>query len=237
MGDITRIRTLTAHLRTAILAGRYPPGMHLSEYALARELDASRTPIHNALAALQQEDLVVYREHRGYAVRSLTYDEVQARLRVRATMEGLAARIVANQGLQVSERLELKGAHAECLDIATRHPIPRGADMTQYLQAVERFYHCLRHATGNQLLLDTIGRSQYFPVRNDDGTGAVWVEHETYVTRQIPALIIPHANLDRTRILDAIAEGNGVRAETLTREHMFTISQGIEKLARHVYGA
>jgi GntR family transcriptional regulator of vanillate catabolism len=234
MAEATRFKELTEQIKQAILRGVYPPGAHLSEYALAETFAASRTPVRNALANLHLEDLVEYRQHRGYTVRVMSHPVIQARLRVRAAMEGLAARILAAQGIAAPQRLQLKGAHAECQEIAARHPVPRGAEMERYLVAVDRFYQCLRESTGNRLLIETIERSRLFPIRTPEGPR--WVEHESFVTRRIPALIIPNANLDRARILDAIDEGNGVRAETLLREHMFAISQGLVKLSRQIEG-
>jgi len=232
MADTTRLRELTEQIKRAIFEGEYPPGAHLSEYALAETFGASRTPVRNALANLHLEDLVEYREHRGYAVRAMSYAEIQARLRVRAAMEGLAARILAAEGISAANRLQLKGAHAECQEIATRQPVPRGAEMERYLSAVDRFYQCLREATGNRLLIETIERSRFFPIHTPEGPR--WVEHESFVTSRIPALIIANANLDRARILDAIDDGNGVRAETLIREHIFAISQGLDQLSRQI---
>lgn len=232
MSTLIRGGTLTEQIRLLIFQGAYPPKQHLSEYALSEELSASRTRIRNALSSLELEDLVIYKENRGYFVRSMTYLDIQSRLRVRAAMEGLAARIVASHGISESNNQLLRSADAECQKITSTHNIPRGADMDRYLEAVQRFYGTLRKAANNPLLSDTIKRSLYFPVLNNDRVN--WVEHEAFVTRQIPALIISSANLDRTRILDAISEGNGIRAETLMREHIFSVSQGIEKLRRQL---
>ncbi|HVL57743.1 MAG TPA: GntR family transcriptional regulator [Burkholderiaceae bacterium] len=218
---------LAAAIRAAIQEGELSPGSHLSEFALAQRFRASRTPVRNALSLLAAEDLVIFRPNRGYVVRSMSAAEIQGRLRVRAAMEGLAARIVAVRGLTHAERVQLRGALAECADVAAKPDIdPESID--RYLQSVAQFHQVLRQGCGNALLCETIERSQRFPY--DGGAGVRWVEHEALVSSKTPVPIIPAAVLDRHRIYDAIEERNGMRAETLLREHMFMISQGLAAL-------
>lgn len=220
---------LAQRIRAQIHEGGHPPGAHLSEYALADAFGTSRTPVRHALQLLAQEDLVVYREHRGYVVREMSPHEVQARLRVRAAMEGLAARVVAARGLTVTERALIRGCLAECRDMSPRLPDPTA--LARYLDAVRAFHEVLRHGANNALLAQTIARSLYFPF-TDPQSGAVrWVEHEALVTARLGERIVPAAVIDRGRIVEAMEEGNGQRAEALLREHMFSISRAVEELA------
>jgi len=227
---------LAEQLRTAIHTGELPPDTHLSEYALAAQFRTSRTPIRHALNLLSGEDLVIYREHRGYIVRSMTLAEVQGRLRVRATMEGLAARIVATRGLTAVERTLLRGALAQCHDLTAMSSWEEPM-MTRYLAGVEQFHTVLRRGANNQLLTQTIERSLRFPYRSAHDARVQWVEHEELVTRLLPQGIVPAANLDRARILDAIEERNGTRAEALIRERMFSVSQAIDQIPGTMAGS
>lgn len=224
---VTRTQGLLARIREAIFAGEFPPGSHLSEYALAERFESSRTPVRNALAGLAVEDLVVYRENRGYVVRDMTRSTVLSRLRVRAAMEGLAARLVAVRPLTDVERATLRGTLAECQE-AARNPTLSPGDCDRYMRSVNVFHEVLRRGADSSLLTETIRRALHFPVRR---TGrVVWVEHEEFVVRNGFRRAVNSGVVDRARIVDAIEEGDGIRAETLTREHMFTISQGIEAL-------
>lgn len=227
MDNPTRTQDLFQRIRAAIFEGEFEPGAHLSEYALAERFETSRTPVRNALAGLAAQDLVTYRENRGYVVREMTRADVLSRLRVRAAMEGLAARLVAIRPLADAERATLRGALSECQE-TTRNGVLAPADCDRYIGAVNVFHAVLRRGAGVELLTETIQRSMYFPFRGRERI--VWVEHEEFVVRNGFARGVNSGTVDRARIIDAIQEGNGARAETLTREHMFTVSLGLEAL-------
>lgn len=214
-------------IRQAIRCGSPPPGGHLSEYELARRYDTSRTPVRHALTLLALQDLVVYREHRGYFVREMDSSEIQGRLRIRAAMEGLAARIVASRGVTAAERSQLRAALAECVEAGAA---PMNADrFARYMRAVDQFHEVLRTGADNPLLSETIRRAIDIPFRFANGRTR-WIEHERLAAWAAPLRIIPAANLDRARVLDAIEERNGPRAESMIREHLFSVSQTIALL-------
>lgn len=85
------------NLRRALLEGRYAPGDRLVERKLAAELGVSRTPVREALRALEQEGLVYHMPHSGAVVARLDSQEVQEIYRIRAVLEGLAARMAAER--------------------------------------------------------------------------------------------------------------------------------------------
>ena len=55
-----------------IVENEYPPGFMLNELSLHSELNISRTPIHNAMVRLQQEDLVEILPKKGIRVTDIT---------------------------------------------------------------------------------------------------------------------------------------------------------------------
>ena len=73
--------TLKTHvynaLRSAIITGRYKPGMRLNESQLARDFNISRIPIREALMQLQEHGLVMNHERRGMFVTVLSPEDVQ----------------------------------------------------------------------------------------------------------------------------------------------------------------
>ena len=92
-----RERTLQA-LRAAITTGRYRPGDHLGEGELATHLGVSRGTVRQALWHLQQEGLVTAGHRAMLRVNTLTPGEVRELFRVRAALEGLAARQIVSSG-------------------------------------------------------------------------------------------------------------------------------------------
>ena len=82
-------------LRRAILTGRHQPGERLIEEQLSEEMGVSRVPIREALRALAAEGLVSVQPRRGATVAEITGEVARDLVEVRATLEGLNARLAA----------------------------------------------------------------------------------------------------------------------------------------------
>ena len=82
-------------IRAAILEGVYAPGEELPEVALAEQLGLSRTPIREALLALQAAGLVETVRGRTARVRERTLDELMDAYELRAEVEAYTARRAA----------------------------------------------------------------------------------------------------------------------------------------------
>jgi DNA-binding GntR family transcriptional regulator len=82
-------------MKNNILAGIYKPGEKLTETFLANELEVSRTPIRDALLRLEAEGLVSLTPHKGIMVTKLTKKDVQDYYQIRTVLEGLAAKLAA----------------------------------------------------------------------------------------------------------------------------------------------
>src|SRR4051812_43251817 len=64
-------------LRIMLLDHTIPPGQRINIDSIARELDVSQTPVREALARLEADDLVVKQPLRGYsATELLTSDQI-----------------------------------------------------------------------------------------------------------------------------------------------------------------
>jgi len=85
------------YLRDAIISRKLPAGGHMVEDDLARNLNASRTPVREALRKLESEGLVKHHRRRGVEVRQLTSKEAADIFDVCMILEGYAARLVAEQ--------------------------------------------------------------------------------------------------------------------------------------------
>lgn len=82
-------------LRRSILTNRRRPGERLVEESLSEELGVSRIPIREALRALAAEGLVEVQPRRGAAVANVSPEVARDLVEVRATLEGLNARLAA----------------------------------------------------------------------------------------------------------------------------------------------
>lgn len=202
-------------LRDMILQGELPSGERLTEAGLAERLGISRTPIRQSLPALAKEGLLVATGKRGFAVRSFTPQECLDAIRLRAALEGLAARAIAERGAA----LELLGRFEECLEegdaiFAKRYVVEH--DETRYGAMNECFHALLFEGAGNPLLSELAERCRVVPfvspatIAFDKGDLTSVYDFLSYAHRQHHAIV------------EAIRAGDGGRAEFLLREHAVT---------------
>src|SRR3984893_12266335 len=105
-----------------IVGGELPPGQHMVETDLARQLGVSRQPIREALHRMEAEGWVDLRPSQGAFVHVPTDSEVDELLDVRALLEAETARLAARAAgpAQVARLREIcaEGQQAaECEDL------------------------------------------------------------------------------------------------------------------------
>lgn len=81
------------NIRTAILEGKLKPGEKITIERVADELGISRTPVREALKALETDSMVRLIPHRGAVVEPFAWQEIQHRFAIRAMLEGYAAEL------------------------------------------------------------------------------------------------------------------------------------------------
>ncbi len=162
-------------IRAAILSGHFKPGDRLIEDRLAEEFGVSRNPIREAIRTLASEGLIEVTARRGAIVASLTPQEFQELLEVRATLEGANARLAARRRdpavLAQLEAILVRGTEA----IAAG----KAADLPDLNDA---FHAGLAQASHNRLLADLMRtlRDRSAPVFRGFGIDfarATWAEH------------------------------------------------------------
>lgn len=84
-------------LRDDIVSGELTPGMRLVETSLAKEYNLSRGTIRIALHQLGSEGLVTQVPYAGWSVSMLNDQDIWELYTLRATLEGLAARLAAER--------------------------------------------------------------------------------------------------------------------------------------------
>jgi DNA-binding GntR family transcriptional regulator len=99
-------------LRTAILRGEIPAGATTSQAALAKELDAGRTPLREALRMLQREGLVISEPNRRVRIAELSGEDAEELYIMRISLEAVAIRITVPT-LQSADFAALEGYMAQ----------------------------------------------------------------------------------------------------------------------------
>lgn len=130
-------------LRSAIVSGYFHPGSRLFEQELAREMGVSRTPVREALKRLELERLVTTHPHKGTVVTEFSLEEILEFYKVRACLEGLAAKLVAEKGVDTQS---LEAYLREAREKARAEDIEGIAEMNN------RFHMLLYEMSGNRFL-------------------------------------------------------------------------------------
>jgi phosphonate utilization transcriptional regulator len=91
-----------------ILGGELPPGAKLTEAALSERLGVSRGPIREAFRRLEEAGLVRQEKNRGVFVRDIALDEAAEIYDLRAAMDELAGRRLA-QSMTAEQSRALRG--------------------------------------------------------------------------------------------------------------------------------
>jgi DNA-binding GntR family transcriptional regulator len=185
-------------LRTDIIHGRIRPNTRLIAADIAETLEISRTPVREALQLLASEGLVVPAK-RGYMVREHTVDEVREIYEVRAALESMAARLVAERATREQlEAIEAIGAH--------RRSAARDSRAT-LVELNATFHGAIVDAAGNRRLASINQRnSEHF------------FNHriaELYTQEEASVAVDGHA-----RIMRAIKKHDGEAAAAAARDHV-----------------
>ena len=194
---------VVAALRERILGGSVPPGERLVEGRLSEELGVSRMPVREALRKLAAEGLVTIEPRRGATVTSFSGEQVRELVEVRATLEGLNAKLAAKrhdpaQIAQLERILEEGARLAESGDIAA----------TTLMN--QRFHDALGNIAANSVLQDIMRSLRdrtallFAPINRVRGKQN-WEEHAA--------------------ILRAVIKGDAELASLLATRHVYNAAQ------------
>ncbi|MBI3049420.1 MAG: GntR family transcriptional regulator [Acidobacteria bacterium] len=193
----------TTQLRNAILSGSLPPGARLRQVDLATRFGVSRMPVRQALLALEQEGLVKIDAWRGSIVAPLDADTIRDMYAVRAILERLVAKTLA-------ERKTLDITALRKVIVAGRRATAQG-DYSRLIDLDVKFHTQLYEAFGNRALLEImhgvwthIRRIMAMMLRLVEYRSRLWDEHDA--------------------ILSAIEAGDPDRAGALAEGHINNVA-------------
>ncbi|MBB5704492.1 DNA-binding GntR family transcriptional regulator [Ochrobactrum daejeonense] len=136
-------------IREDILNGNLAPGHRLVESSLTEAYGVSRTVVREALRQLESEHLIRVLPNIGPAVTVLTEAEIKAIYVVRASLEGLAAKLFA-----------LNATSAQCaglIDLRNRLDSNYRHGNVEQREAIKaEFYTRLLEGGGNPILTDNL---------------------------------------------------------------------------------
>ena len=145
---VQRSKNLTeqvhAVIKQRITSGYYAQGDRLVERTLAEEFDVSKTPVREALAQLEREKLVIRIPDRGIEVRTLSLEEMEYILDLRALLEGFFTRKAATR-MTESDLKELRDVLAEAAQAVEE------CNYEKYKEKDIQFHRIIRNRSGNAI--------------------------------------------------------------------------------------
>ncbi len=204
---------IAARLSERIVSGAYAPGQRILEQVVAAEFAVSRGPVREALRLLEKEGLVIILARRGAQVTNPTIAEVNEIFDIRAMLNGLRDRMMAESAQR--ERL-LPLLEQEIAKLAASAAL----DGIEYIDTVLRLNRLLTLAADNRRLQTILGSLAVQTVRYTR-LGLSTSERRQQSVRHWQQL------------LRAIRDGDGDAAERIARQRVLdSRDAAIEQLLR-----
>lgn len=204
--------SVVATLRQLIVNGRLAAGERLAEIPVAQSLGVSRTPVRLAFRALEQEGLLSRTGKRGYVVRRFSEADVRTAIEVRGTLEGLAARHLAERGMAQGTRATLAACIAEgAALLAKGHLVEE--DIGRWSRLNKGYHDAIVDAGESRVIADAIARNNHLPFASADSI----VLDRAALPAEYEKLRI--AQMQHVLVFDALERRESARVEMLMREH------------------
>jgi DNA-binding GntR family transcriptional regulator len=139
-------------LRHEILTLALTPGRVLVEGGLARRFAASKTPVREALACLEQDGLVEALPRRGYLVTPITVRDLHELFELRAALEGAAAELAATR-ITADELRRLERL------LVPPQTLVAGRVLRRFLDRNRQFHLVIARASRNERLARLVART------------------------------------------------------------------------------
>jgi GntR family transcriptional regulator of vanillate catabolism len=212
MNTVSDPGSVVATLRQQIISGRLPAGTRVAEIPLAEALGVSRTPVRLAFRALEQEGLLEKAGKRGFVVRRFSEADVRLAIEVRGTLEGLAARHLAERGMTDAVRAALAQAVADGEAVLAKGHMVED-DIARWSALNRRFHDAIVQAHDSHVIADAIARNNHLPFASADSIALDPADLGTEYRK------LRVAQLHHELVFDALQRREPARVEMLMREH------------------
>ena len=186
-------------IRERITTLELAPGAPINEQQLAAELEMGLVPVREALKLLAYENLVVITPRHGMYVADVNVPDLEQVSEMRLTLEGLSARLAAKRATP-DDLVVLEALRQEQAGTAA-------GDSRRLIAVDHKFHQAVARAAHNKYLADSLERLFGLSQR-------LW-----YLA--LPRLeTLPSAVEKHLELVEAIANGDGDRAEEIMRQHV-----------------
>lgn len=193
---VERVRT---RIVNEIVSGRFRPGDRLREVEIAQLLGVSRTPIREAVRALEAEGLISIEPRQGFVIAKLTRVQISALFEYRETLEGLATEVAAAK--VTDDDL------ARLAEILQEEDSADADDLEKLVRCNVDFHATIYKSTGNRFLIQSL-ESLRTSLALVPGTALIYKKRQKDVAKE-------HRN-----ILGALEARSGSKARSAAVYHV-----------------
>lgn len=207
-------------IREMILQGELSPGQRVREVELAGKLGVSRTPIRESLPILAREGVLTQLDTRGFVVRAFAPEEIMDAIDVRGVLEGLAARMIAEQGPPRRLVQLLHESLREGDEIFSKGNLVE-SDEARYGEMNKQFHSLIVQGCGSKVIAEAIQHNDRIPFAS---------AHAIAFDRfDLPHMydLLRYTHRQHHAIVQALENGEGARAAALMFEHAYAIRESI----------
>jgi len=192
--------TVYESLLEAIISGKLAAGSIVSEVSLAKQLDVSRTPVHDALRQLAKDGLVEQRAGRRAIIASFSKEDLFDIFEIRKLLEGESSRRAAARiDSATISRLRKQGEDLR--------GDPKNANyLTRWADFDEAFHDAIAEASGSSRLWQDIVRYRLL--------------HRGFNKLATTVESLQDALHEHFQILDALEKNDGETASRLMIAHI-----------------
>lgn len=152
--DSTLTSIVAERLRREIISGAYAPGEKLKVRDVAKRLEVGISPVREALNRLTSDRIVVFSDHKGFAVADIGLDHLEDLVLARCWVNEKALReSIARGGQEWEDELVL--AHHHLVKATQERDTSHS---TEWELAHRRFHRALVSACGSSWIVDACDR-------------------------------------------------------------------------------
>lgn len=143
--NIPTAQRIRLALENDIVDGRFQPGDRIDPDAIAADYGCSRTPVREALQALEASGLLIVQPKRGTFVTKLGVAQLMERFELMAQMEAFCARLACRRAEDADHR-RIEASLSAC-ELAAK-----AGDSDRYYAENTEFHQAIYHAAHNAFL-------------------------------------------------------------------------------------
>lgn len=134
-------------IKESIATGKLKPGEKICETKLAEDLGISRTPLREAIQTLEAEGFLKVIPRKGAVVNEYSEKDIQDIYEIKATLEGLAARLAA-KNLSKSEIDHLGEINGQLKSMSLKNE----SSVSRFFKIHNQFHELFLKASNNERL-------------------------------------------------------------------------------------